>query len=131
MQDILDTIWKGIAPEMQAFFGGLNWTFIIMYTILLYGVTYKGEFDWFNDLLEKKRLIKFRTWIVGVLTGLVFCLFRWLEGGFGWSYVSTMLRSWFLVVVFASVFIDGIVKLIKFLGKRVDDKEDKKDQKSI
>jgi len=129
MQEILDTIWSGIAPELKAFFGGLNWTYIIMYTILLYGVTYKSEFDWFNDILKKYKMSKYTTWMVGVLTGLVFCLFKWLENNpsISWSYVSTMLRSWFLVVVFASVFIDGIVKLIKFLGKKVDDKEKKPD----
>lgn len=118
-----------MSPELQAFFGGLNWTFIIMYTIILYGVTYKSEFDWFNDLMKKAKSEKFTTWIVGILTGAVFCLFKWLENDppVNWTYVSTLLRSWFLVVVFASVFIDGIVKLIKFLGKRIDDKtEDKK-----
>jgi hypothetical protein len=125
MNEILDTIWKGVAPELQAFFGGLNWTFILMYTIILYGVTYKTEFDWFNDIMKRFKLTKFTTWITGILTGLVFCLFKWLENdpSISWGYVSTMLRSWFLVVVFASVFIDGIVKLLKFLGKRVDDKE--------
>lgn len=128
MNEILDTIWKDLAPELKDFFGGLNWTFIIMYTIILYGVTYKSEFDWFNDIQKKLKIAKFTTWIVGILTGIVFCIFKSLEAdpGLSWGYVSTMLRSWFLVVVFASVFIDGIVKLLKFVGKRVDDKENNK-----
>lgn len=112
-----------MAPELTSFFGGLNWTYIIMYTIILYGVTYKSEFDWFNDIQKKYKLTKFTTWIVGILIGIVFCIFKNLESGISWYYVSSMLRSWFLVVVFASVFIDGIVKLLKFLGKRIDDKD--------
>lgn len=125
MNEILDTIWKGIAPELQAFFGGLNWTFIIMYTIILYGVSYKAEFEWFNDIIKRFKLTKFTTWITGIITGLVFCFFKSLNTGINSEYIATLLRSWFLVVVFSSVFIDGVVKLIKFLGKRIDDKEDK------
>ncbi len=129
MNEILDTIWKGIAPELQAFFGGLNWTYIIMYTIILYGVTYKSEFDWFNDIIKKYKANKFTTWITGILVGVVFSIFKWLEKdpGISWGYIAILLRSWFLVVVFASVFIDGIVKLLKFIGKRIDDKEKKPD----
>ena len=130
MSAILDTIWKGVAPELQDFFGSLNWTYIIMYAIILYGIKYKVEFDWFNKIMIKLRTTTFSTWIAGFLVGAVFCLFKWLENSppISWTYISTLLRSWFLVVVFASVFIDGIVKLIKFLGKKVDDKDtDKKE----
>lgn len=123
MDDILNTIWSGIAPELKAFFGGLNWTFIIMYTIILYGVSYKAEFEWFNDIMKKLKTTKFTTWITGILVGIVFCVFKHLNDGIHSEYISTLLRSWFLVVVFSSVFIDGIVKIIKFLGKRVDDKD--------
>lgn len=128
MEEILNIIWKDLTPEIRSFFGGLNWTFIIMYTIILYGVAYKMEFDWFNGIMKKAKLTKFTTWIVGILAGLIFCLFKCLESdpGISWTYVSSMLRSWFLVVVFSSVLIDGVVKLIKFLGKRVDDKEKEK-----
>lgn len=128
MEEILNIIWKDLTPEIRSFFEGLNWTFIIMYTIILYGVAYKMEFDWFNGIMKKAKLTKFTTWIVGILAGLIFCLFKCLESdpGISWTYVSSMLRSWFLVVVFSSVLIDGVVKLIKFLGKRVDDKEKEK-----
>ncbi len=130
MDEILNTIWRGIAPELQSFFGGLNWTYIIMFTIILYGITYKAEFDWFNKFMAKFDLVKYDSWIAGLMTGLVFCLFKWLEKdpGISWGYIATMLRSWFLVVVFSSVFIDGIVKLIKFMGNRIDDKEKKPDK---
>lgn len=123
MENILDLIWKGIEPELQSFFGELNWTYIIMYVIILYGITYKQEFDWFNQLITKYKASKYTSWIAGLATGIVFCIFKSLEEEISWNYISTLLRSWFLVVVFASVFIDGIVKLIKFLGKKVDDKE--------
>ena len=126
MNSLLDIIWKGISPEIQAFFGGLNWTYIIMYIIILYGVTYKREFNWFNKLMVKFNTVDFTSWIAGFLIGLTFCLFKGLESGVKSEYVSTLLRSWFLVVVFSSIFIDGIVKLLKFLGKRIDDTEEKK-----
>ena len=45
MNAVWDTIWSGIAPEMQDFFGKLNWTYIIMLTVILYGVAYKREFE--------------------------------------------------------------------------------------
>lgn len=123
MDKILDTIWLGIAPELQAFFGNLNWTYIIMYVIILYGIKYKMEFDWFNKLMKKLKTKTFTTWIAGFLIGGVFTLFSYLETNtLTWTYISTLLRSWFLVIAFSSIFIDGIVKLIKFLGNKVDDK---------
>ncbi len=125
MEGIWNLIWKGIEPELLAFFGELNWTYIIMYVIILYGITYKQEFDWFNKLINKHNLSKYTSWIAGLATGLIFCLFKWLEDSpsISWNYISVLMRSWFLVVVFASLFIDGVVKLIKFLGKKIDDKE--------
>ena len=85
------------------------------------------EFDWFHTLMNKFKTSKFSTWIAGFLTAAVFILFKGLDHGLNSEYIATLLRSWFLVVVFSSIFIDGIVKLIKFMGKKVDDKEDKKE----
>ena len=124
MKEIIETIWKGIGPEIQTFFVDLNWTFVLMFIIILYGVSYKSEFDWYNDLIEKAKLTKFKTWLTGIILGSVFCLFRSIgDNVFDSEYIAQLLRSWLCVVVFSSVLIDGVVRLIKFMGKRIDDKD--------
>ena len=124
MNEILKTIWEGIGPEIKYFFVDLNWTFVLMFTIILYGVSYKSEFDWFNDIMAKIKLTKFKTWVTGIIIGLVFSLFRSLgDNPFDSEYIAQLLRSWLCVVVFSSVLIDGIVRLLKFVGKRIDDKD--------
>ena len=126
MNDILKTIWAGIGPEIQAFFVDLNWTFVLMFIIILYGVSYKSEFEWFNRLISKWKLNNFKTWLTGILLGLTFCFFRWQsDKTFDSEYIAQLLRSWLCVVVFSSVLIDGVVRLLKFIGKRIDDKENK------
>lgn len=122
MSKLLETILNGIIPELQSFFGDLNWTYILMFIIILYGTTYKKEFDWWNDLVSKFSLNKWNVWITGFVIGLVFCFFRSIGPNvFDSEYISQLLRSWFCVIVFASVLIDGIVKLLKFIGTRIDD----------
>jgi hypothetical protein len=126
MNDILKVIWMGIGPEIQSFFVDLNWTFVLMFIIVLYGVSYKIEFDWFNRLMSKWKLDTFKSWLTGVFLGLIFCFFRWKSGNtFDSEYIAQLLRSWLCVVVFSSVLIDGVVRLLKFVGKRIDDKENK------
>lgn len=129
MKKIADTIWKGLEPDLLDFVEGLNWTYIIMFTIALYGITYKKEFNWFNRLMVRAKVEEYTVWIAGIIIGSVFSLFKWLEDSppISWSYVSSLLRSWLLVVVFAYILIDGVVRLLKFLGSAVDDKQKKTD----
>ena len=129
MNEISDIVLRGLDLELHEFFGGLNWTFINMYVIILYGITYKREFEWFNSLMDRLSYKKFTTWIAGFfittwIAGffmcLIFCLFKWLDNNppVTRNYISTLLRSWFIVVVFVSVLIGGIIKLIRFTGKK-------------
>lgn len=127
MDKIVNIIWSGIANELEAFFQGLNWTYIIMLVLILYGIAYKKEFGWYNRFFEKrKNLEEYKEWIAGILVGIVFGVFRSLgPNGIDSEYISQLLRSWFLVIIFASVFIDGVVRLLKFIGNKIDDKDKK------
>lgn len=109
-------IFNDIGAEFQFLFSDLNWLFVFFYAILIYGIKYKQEFDWFNDLFDHKKYLKsLKFWIAGIILLLVFCLFHFLESNktIEASYVSQILRSWLIVIVFNSMFTDEIKKIDK------------------
>lgn len=98
-------IFGDISKEVEFFFHGLNWTFILIYTFILYGMKNKEEFRWYNELFDSNRHMQpFKVWVAGIITMLIFCLFKYLETGINAEYISQMLRSWIIVIVFNSVF---------------------------
>lgn len=123
---IYEALWeKGIQPEVVSFLNGLNWTFILMFIVILYGLKHTNHFNSFDDLLDKIGIKKYKIWIAALITGLIFCLFKWQETPelFGWGYCSTLLRSIFFGVVFSNIFVDIPVFIIKKLGSVIDKKE--------
>jgi len=131
---IYEALWeKGIQPEVVTFLQGLNWWFIIMSTIILYGIKHTNEFLWYDNLLNKIKIERYKNWIACTLTGAVFCLFTYMDPSLYCDvpYVSSLLRSIFFVVIFSNIFVDIPVFLIKRLGKIVDQKEVKEEKKVL
>ncbi len=123
---IYEELWeKGIQPEVIDFLHGLNWTFILMFIIILYGLKHTNHFNWFDTQLDKIKSKEYKVWIAALITGLVFCFFKWKEndGLFGWAYASMLLRSIFFGVIFSSIFVDIPVFIIQKLGSIIDKKE--------
>ena len=108
----MTTVFDDLKDEIELFFNDLNWTFILIFVFVLYGIKNKEEFQWFNDLL-KGRLNPYKVWIAGLIITLFFSFFKFLEGGLTPEYVSQMLRSFIIVVVFNSVFSKNIEKIDK------------------
>lgn len=105
------TIFQDIQHELEFFFSDLNWTFIFVFVICLYGMRHKPEFRWYNHFFNARPKIKdFKVWTAGFIIGILFCLFRWLDETvvFNAKYISTLLRSWLVVIVFNSVFTNKI-----------------------
>lgn len=122
---IYETLWeKGIQPEIVDFLDGLNWNFIFMFIIILYGLKHTSHFNKFESLLERVNINKYKVWISAFIIGLIFCFFKWKEGLINWLYVSNLLRSVFVGVVFSNVFVDIPVFLIKKLGSIIDNKKE-------
>lgn len=98
-------IFKDISSEIQLFFTGLNWTYIFIFIMVLYGIKYKPEFHWYNSLLNKLGASKFKVWIAGIVIGIIFCIFRHLDGiqPLNSLYVSSLMRSWIVAIVFNSM----------------------------
>lgn len=68
---------------------------------------HKPEFRWYNHLFNSRPKIKdFKVWVAGIIVGILFCFFTWMDETktFNSNYVSTLLRSWLVVIVFNSVF---------------------------
>jgi len=87
---------------------------MIIYSLVLYGIKYKEEFTWFNNLMDKNENAKpFKIWIAGIIVILFFCLFRVLEVGLSASYVSQILRSFIIVIVLNSIFSKKIKEIDK------------------
>lgn len=107
-------IFKDIQGEVEFFFDDLNWTYILIYVFILYGIKHKEEFQWFNDIFDKtKRLKSFKVWIAGLIVIVLFVLFKGLESGLEVSYISQILRSWIIVIVFNSIFSKKISQIDK------------------
>jgi len=127
-KDLYDVFWtNGLQPELVYFFDGLNWLYIIMLTVILYGMKHTELLDWFTSLCSKIKVReKYSYWIASILTAIIFIIFRGLEGmSVDASYISGMLRSMFFTVIFESIFVDIPVLLIKGFGKFIDTKTDK------
>jgi hypothetical protein len=112
--------FEDFTTEAEAFFNGLNWTYIMIYSFILYGVAHKIEFEWFNQLFKWKWWQSLKTWIAGLVVAVLFCFFKWWEGVEDTelvvnmpAYISTILRSWILVVVFNTAFSDRILRFDK------------------
>ena len=98
-------ILDNFTTELQIFFSDLNWTFVILYLTLLYGIKYKYEFDWYVKLIKKSWWGSLKIWIAGLILVLAHCIFRYLgPNSFDSDYVAQLLRSFFIVVTFNSVF---------------------------
>lgn len=107
-------IFKDVQSEIEFFFDDLNWTYILIYVFVLYGIKNKEEFLWYNNLFDKNEKLKpFKVWVAGIVIMLIFCLFKGLEVGVTASYVSQMLRSWIIVIVFNSIFSKKIKEIDK------------------
>lgn len=104
-----------IQPELIYFLSDLNWTFMIVYIIVLYGIKHTDHYEWYIDLFEnKKKLGKFKSWLAGLMIGLVFCVFRLLgPKEFDSEYVAQFLRSLVLGITFSSLLVDWPIKLIE------------------
>ena len=106
----MKSVFDDIQGEIEIFFDDLNWTYILIYFFVLYGIKHKEEFNWYLNW-TKGQLKPFRVWIAGVIVILFFIFFKYLEGGLASGYISEILRSWIVVIVFNSVFSDKLKNL--------------------
>lgn len=106
---------KQIYPEIVYFIGDLNWTFIIVYLVVLYGLKHTEHYDWYKDLFNNKpRLAKFKTWLSGLIIGVFFFIFRILgPDSFDSEYVSQFLRSIIMGITFSGLLVDWPIRLIE------------------
>jgi len=107
--------FEDIQSEIEFFFDDLNWTYIFIYVIVLYGIKHKEEFIWYNKLFDKYGPLRyFKIWAAGLIIGTLFSFFRWQgPDGITSEYISQILRSWIIVIVFNTVFTKKIQKIEK------------------
>ena len=109
MINLVINVFDDLKDEIELFFNDLNWTYILMYVFVLYGVKNKEEFQWFNLMFEK--YATFKVWIAGLIIATFFIFFKWLDLGMDSEYISQILRSMIVVIVFNSVFSKNISKI--------------------
>ena len=67
-------LFKDIQKDIEFFFADLNWTYILIYVFILYGIKHKEEFDWYNNLFDRNKNLKsFKVWAAGIITIGFFC----------------------------------------------------------
>ena len=100
----MKNIIEDIQEELELFFDDLNWTYIFIFVIVLYGIKHRQEFEWYNAISKSKNWESLKVWTAGFIIAGLFSLFRWLgENTFDSEYISTLLRSWIVVIVFHAV----------------------------
>ncbi|HUV84736.1 MAG TPA: hypothetical protein VMV86_03455 [Methanosarcinales archaeon] len=99
------SIIEDFQSELELLFDDLNWTYMLIFIFILYGIKNKEEFEWYNRMMDSRTYLKsFKVWIAGLVVLLTFCLFKYLESGIDASYISQGLRSYIIVIVFNSIF---------------------------
>jgi hypothetical protein len=101
-------VFDDLKDEVELFFNDLNWTYILMYVFILYGIKNKEEFQWYNNLTDKYG--SFKIWIAGLITASFFLFFKYLNTGLNSEYISQLLRSLVIVIIFNSIFSKNISK---------------------
>lgn len=100
-------IFNDIGLAIQDFFTDLNWSYIIIFLSVIYAIKNNHEeFDWFNDIFNKKEKIsKFKLWIAGLVIAILFCIFRYTDGiaPLNSVYISGLLRSMIVSIVFYKI----------------------------
>ena len=92
---------------LHYFIENLNWTFILICCFVLLGIETKEEFEFFRLRVNKL----YRTWVACGIIILLFSTFKTLEEGtFDVSYLSELLRSLVVVIIFSGEIIKKIVK---------------------
>lgn len=105
-------ILEEMQNQLELFFHGLNWTYIMIFAFVVHGIRYKEEFEWYVEFFKKrKKLQPFKFWIAGLIVAFLFVVFTTLEGRIDIPYISSILRSWIVVIVFNSVFSQKISRL--------------------
>lgn len=97
-------LFEDLVSELENFLNDLNWTFILIYSFIIYGINHKSEFIWYTKLMKKTKLTNYQIWISGLFIMLSFILFRYLDIGVDSEYISTLLRSFIVVIVFNDLF---------------------------
>lgn len=115
----MEQIFNDISLEFQLFFSNLNWLYIFLFSFLIYGIKNKEEFDWYNSLFNKLGHWKsLKLWIAGLFLMVFHVIFAFLNNDFTSEDLSTLLRSWLIVIVFNTAITNKI--------KKIEDKEDQK-----
>jgi len=105
-------LFEDIQTEIEFFFDDLNWTYIFIYVIVLYGIKHKEEFIWYNNMFDRGKFKYFKSWAAGLLIAILFVFFRWQgPDGINSKYFSQLLRSWIIVIVFNTVFTKKISQI--------------------
>lgn len=124
-KSLYEVFWSdGLEPTLIEFFLGLNWYYMIMLTVILYGLKHTNLLDWWEWLMCKIKVNpKYSYWIAALLTAVVFVTFRGLEGNvIDAAYISGLLRSIIFTIVFSNIFVDIPVYMIKGFSKFIDSK---------
>ena len=109
MISLFINVLDDLKDEIELFFNDLNWTYILIYVFILYGIKNKEEFQWYNKLLSKYE--SYKVWIAGLIIACFFIFFKWLDLDIHSEYISQLLRSMIIVIVFNSVFSKNISKI--------------------
>lgn len=129
-QSFYDAIWaEGIQPELIGFFNSLNWFYIIMFINILYGLKHTIHFSWYEKVIGNTKFSKYQTWLSATILAFSFIFFRWIDPvlNINVDYISSLLRSVFVAVIFSDVFVDipgfAIKRLKDFLEPKGEDKK--------
>lgn len=98
-----------------------------MFSFIIFGIKNKEEFDWYNQIMKKHKILyQLRCWFAGILVMILHIIFKYAgKDGCNSEYISALLRSFMIVIIFNSV----LNKKIKKFEDESQNPPHKKDQK--
>ena len=107
-------IWEQFTEQLILFFTDLNWRYIIIYVIIILGIKDNIEFKWWKNFLKKYNKELYASWYAGLILIIFFIVINYLEGDVtNATYISSLLRSYIVVIAFSDILVRRITKLGK------------------
>lgn len=123
MTEILNSVYDGIGSEIHLFFKEINYSYLILMSIVFYAMMFTEQFT-FYKMLTKGIIEKYvlRDWVLSIFFALSYFMFRYLgPDGINSEYIAGTLRTLIFVVAFKNILIDfpmlGVQKLREILEK--------------
>jgi hypothetical protein len=97
-----------IFNQVSNYLNGLDWSYILTFIIIAYGLNHYRATDFFHRFLKLKIATRYRVLIIGFLYGVVLYFIR----GYQLKMIECLLQSFAFSVVFHKLLVEKFINVI-------------------